>query len=139
MTRASLHHTMNHRDLLDLITSSHQRCSVKKKMFLKISQVSQENTCVGVSFKEHLRKTASIYFTSKYCHKQWWRVWTRRDLDRVQSKYFLNVTILFDQLQPNNLYVSSKNFQSFYSARFLNSNLHLVSQVATMSLRNRPA
>ena len=29
--------------------SSHQRCS-KKKMFLKISQISQENTCAQVSF-----------------------------------------------------------------------------------------
>ena len=33
-------------------------------------------------------------------------VWTRRDLDRVQSKYFLNVTISFNQMQPYNLYVS---------------------------------
>ena len=30
MTRASLCHTMNHKDLLDLFRSSHQRCSVKK-------------------------------------------------------------------------------------------------------------
>ena len=30
MTRASLHHTMNHTDLLDLFRSSHQKCSVKK-------------------------------------------------------------------------------------------------------------
>ena len=29
--------------------SSHRRCSVKK-VFLKISQILQENTCVGVSF-----------------------------------------------------------------------------------------
>ena len=33
--------------------SSHQRCSVKK-VFLQISQISQENTCVGVSKKETL-------------------------------------------------------------------------------------
>ena len=26
--------------------------------------------------------------TSKYYNKQQWRVWTRSDLDRVQSKYF---------------------------------------------------
>ena len=30
MTRASLRHTMNHRDLLGLFRSSHWRCSVKK-------------------------------------------------------------------------------------------------------------
>ena len=56
-------------------------------------------------FEEHLRKIASICFTSKYYNKQWWRVWTRRDLDRMQS-IFLNVTILFNQMQPHNLYVS---------------------------------
>ena len=61
-----------------------------------------KSTC----FKDHLRKTASTCFTSEYYNKQWWRVWTRRDLDRVQSKYFLNVTILFGQMQPYNLYAS---------------------------------
>ena len=30
--------------------SSHQRCSVKKKVLSEISQNSQENTCVRVSF-----------------------------------------------------------------------------------------
>ena len=30
--------------------SSHQRCSIKKKVFLEISQNSQENTCTRVSF-----------------------------------------------------------------------------------------
>ena len=39
-------------------------------------------------FEEHLRKTPSIYFTSKYCNNWWWGVWTRWDLDRMQSKYF---------------------------------------------------
>ena len=29
---------------------SHQRCSVKKKVLLEISQNSQENTCARVSF-----------------------------------------------------------------------------------------
>ena len=32
-----------------LFRRSHQRCSIKK-MFLKVLQYSQENTCVGVSF-----------------------------------------------------------------------------------------
>ena len=54
-------------------------------------------------FEEHLRKIAFISFTSKYYNKYWWQVWTRRDLDRVQ--YFLNVTILFNQIQLYNLYV----------------------------------
>ena len=33
-------------------------------------------------FEEHVRKTAPTYFTSKYYNNEWWRVWTRRDLDR---------------------------------------------------------
>ena len=70
------------------------RVVLQKNVFLKISQISQENTYVGVSFQQHcrqkfhLRKTASTCFTSKYYNKQYWRVWTRRDLERVQSKYF---------------------------------------------------
>ena len=79
-------------------------------------------------------------------------------LDETSTEYkisiFLNVTFLFNQMQPYNLYVSlfiCKFFEHFNrfqltfllnffgSARFLNSNLHLVSQVATMSLRNRLA
>ena len=49
MTRASLRHTIIHRDRLDLFRSSNQRCSVKKHV-LKISQISQENTSVGIFF-----------------------------------------------------------------------------------------
>ena len=42
MTRTSLRHTMNHRDLLGLFRSSHRKCSVKNYI-LKISQISQQN------------------------------------------------------------------------------------------------
>ena len=35
---------------LHLSRSSHRRCSVGKEVFLKISQISQENTCSRVSF-----------------------------------------------------------------------------------------
>ena len=90
MTRASLRHTMNHRDLLVSLRAA-TGIVLQKNMFLKNSQISQGNTCVGVSFSQrfrqkfHLRKTASICFTSKYYNKQLWRVWTRRDLDRMQS------------------------------------------------------
>ena len=42
----------------------------------------------NIYFEENLRKTAFICFSSKYYSKQQWRVWTRQDLDRVQSKYF---------------------------------------------------
>ena len=36
-------------------------------------------------FEEHLRKTTSICFTSKYYNKQQCQVQTSRDLDRVPS------------------------------------------------------
>ena len=50
MTKRHLRHTMNHRDLVDLVRSSHRRCSVKKGI-LKISQMSLEKKCVGVSYR----------------------------------------------------------------------------------------
>ena len=52
--------------------SSHQRCSIKK-MFLKISQYSQESTCVGVYFNKTLKasnfqkETATKVFSCEYC------------------------------------------------------------------------
>ena len=44
-------------------TSSHRRCP-SKKVFLKISQYSQENTCVGVNF---IKKTPTQVFSYEYC------------------------------------------------------------------------
>ena len=46
------------------IRSSHQRCSVKK-LVLNISQYSQENICVGVSF--YLKETLIQVFSCEYC------------------------------------------------------------------------
>ena len=40
--------------LLERFKSSHRRCSIKK-LFLKISQYSQKNTCVGVSLCQNCR------------------------------------------------------------------------------------
>ena len=48
--------------------SGHQRCYVKK-VVLKISQLSQENTCIGVSFLIKLqvfRKLQYRYFPVKF-------------------------------------------------------------------------
>ena len=42
-----------------------------------------QNFLKNTYFEEHVRKTASICFTSKYYNNKWWRVWTRRDLDRL--------------------------------------------------------
>ena len=45
MTRASLSHTMNHRDLLDLFRSSHQRCSVKKGVLKTFANFTGKHLC----------------------------------------------------------------------------------------------
>ena len=98
MTRASLRYTMNHRDVLGLFRSSHRACSVKK-VFLKfhrktpvlesllitlqvfrpaslLKRYSNTDISYEISeifkntyFEEHLRKAASVYFTSKYYKK----------------------------------------------------------------------
>ena len=80
MTRASLRHTMNHRDLLDLFRSSHRSCSVEKcvlKHFanfpgkhlywslffialqVKISFVSPQNTITNTSGEFGLEETTT--------------------------------------------------------------------------------
>ena len=59
-----------------------------------------KNTC----FEEHLRKTASICFTSKNTIAN---SGGEFGLDLDSAKYFfLNVTIFFNQMQPYNLCVS---------------------------------
>ena len=45
MTRGSLHHTMNHRDLLDLFRRSHQRCSVKKGVLKTFANFTGKHLC----------------------------------------------------------------------------------------------
>ena len=61
---------------INAFRNSHQRCSIKK-LFLKISQYSQKNTCSGVSFEyceifksaffgEHLGTDAFLCFPISY-------------------------------------------------------------------------
>ena len=45
MTKASPRHTMNHRDLLDLFRSSHQRCSVKKGVLKTFANFTGKHLC----------------------------------------------------------------------------------------------
>ena len=45
MTRASLRHTMNHRDLLDLFRSSHRRRSVKKGVLKNFANFTGRRLC----------------------------------------------------------------------------------------------
>ena len=49
---------------------SHQRCSMKKKVFLQISKNSQENTCAKVSFLIKLLawpETLAQVFSCEFC------------------------------------------------------------------------
>ena len=45
MTRGSIRHTMNHKDLLGLFRSSHQRCSVKKGFLKNVANFTGMHLC----------------------------------------------------------------------------------------------
>ena len=45
--------------------SSHQRCSIKKKLFLKILQNSQENTCATFSFLIKLQASGLQHYLKR--------------------------------------------------------------------------
>ena len=55
MTRASLPHTMNHRDLLGLLGSSHRRCSVKKSALKNVANFTGKHLCWSLFFKKILQ------------------------------------------------------------------------------------
>ena len=76
---------MNHRDLLGLFTNSHPEVFCKKGVLKKFTNFTGKYLCCSlfltklqvirkayfkdIYFEEHLRKTASICFTSKYYSK----------------------------------------------------------------------
>ena len=45
---------------------SHRKCSVKKKIFLKIYKISRENTCVGVCLNFIKKRLQHRYFPVKF-------------------------------------------------------------------------
>ena len=58
MTKVSLCHTVNHRDLLSLFRSNHQRCSVEKsvlKNFVTFNKNRLQHWCFPVEFAKVLR------------------------------------------------------------------------------------
>ena len=76
-----------------LFRSSHRIYSVEKCVLKNFANFpAKKPLCLSLFLialqVEISSKTASICFTSKYYNKQQWRVWTRLDLERVQSKYF---------------------------------------------------
>ena len=130
MTKVSLRHTMNHRDFL-VCSEAATRGVLWKTLFLKILQISQESTIVGVSFynvaslqacnfiKKSLQhwcfpvKYANICRTiilKNICERLFlFALVTLEEVKPRQSanrSIFLNVTILFNQMQPYHFYIS---------------------------------
>ena len=71
--------------------SSHQRCSIKK-VFLEISQISQENTCARVSFLIKLRASGNLInlFSCEFCEiskSTFFSVDTRRGFKSIRRLY----------------------------------------------------
>ena len=96
MTTASLRHTMNHRALVGLFRSSHRSCSVEKCVLKNFANFPGKQLCwslflIALQVEISSAKDCFYLFHLKIYNKQQWRVWTRRDLDRVQSKYFLKM------------------------------------------------
>ena len=131
MTRTSLCHKMNHRDLLGLFRSSHRRCSVKKgvlknfanftgkhlcwSLFWNFIKNRLQHRCFPVKFAKFLRTP----ILKNICERLLLFVSPQNTITNSGGKFgldetstecnvsiFLNVTILFNQMQPYNLYVS---------------------------------
>ena len=99
MTKASLRHTMNHKDLLDLFRSSHRRCSVRKGILKNFARFTRKRQCWS------LQKTTSISPQNTITN-----IGGKFGLDETSTEcnliIFLNVSILFNQIQTYNLYAS---------------------------------
>ena len=124
MTKVSLRHTINHRDLLRLFRSSHQMCFVKKSVFKNFENFTGKHLfnekrlqhwCFPVKFVKVLR--TSILKNS--CERLLRFALPQNSIANNSGKFgldetstecevsiFLNVTILFDQMQPYHLYIS---------------------------------
>ena len=138
MTRTSLCHKMNHRDLLGLFRSSHRRCSVKKGVlknfanftgkhlcwspFWILLQVFRPATLLKKKILQHWCFPVKFLRTpilKNICQRQLLFISPKNTItnsgdefepDETSTEWevsiFLNVTILFNQMQPYNLYVS---------------------------------
>ena len=135
MTRASLRHTLNHRDLLGLFRSSHRRSFVKKGVLKNFANFARiylcwnlaaglqvcnsvkkilQHWCFPMKFAKFLRTT----ILRNICERLLLFVSPQNtiknsggefELDETSTECkvsFLNVTILFNQMQSYNLFVS---------------------------------
>ena len=85
-----------------------QTCSVKK-VFLEISQNSQENTCARVSFLIKLpappeKETLAQVFSCEFCEilrtpffteHLWWLLWALKELRIFLKKFTWNLLLFF--------------------------------------------
>ena len=127
MTRASLRHAMYHGDPLGLFGSSHRRwCSVKKGVLINITNFTGKHLCWSLFIKKILQHRCFPMKYVKFLRTPILKNICERLLlfdspqntitnsggefglgeTSVLNDCFLNVTVLFDQMQPYNLYVS---------------------------------
>ena len=81
---------------LTLFRSSQERCSIKK-VFLKISQNSQENTCARVSFSIKLQATACIFIKKETLTEvfscKFWEILRTIFLQNTPERLFLVIAL----------------------------------------------
>ena len=115
MTKWSLRHTMNRRDLLGLFRSSHRSSSTQKGVLKK----RPHHWRFPVKFAKFL-KTSIL---KSICERLLLLAPPQNNIANSSGKFgldetlkeckisiFLNITILFDQMQPYNLYIKYKMF-----------------------------
>ena len=111
MTKKYLCDTMNHTDLLDLFTSSHRRCFIKKGVLKKRLQ----HWGFPVKFAEFLRisilkniSEGMLLFVSPQntIANSRGEFGPDETLTECKVSIFLKITVLFDQMQPYHVYIN---------------------------------
>ena len=110
MTRPSLRRAMNHRDLLSLFRSSHRSCSVEKYVLKNFpsfpgKQLYWSLFLIALQVGILSAKDCFYMFHLKILNKYQWRVWTRRDLDRVQSLFLKRKEAVARRFSVKNLFL----------------------------------
>ena len=154
---------MNHRGLLSLFRSSHGRCSLKEGVLKRFANFTAKHLCWGlfliklqaqVKFAKFLR----TFILKNICQRLLLFVSSQNTIASSSGKFGVDATLAKYFFKHNNLIRSnaaisfikhkSKKVPLTFQITFLlnfdcallkYSILHLVSQVATMSLRNRLA
>ena len=83
--------------------SSHQRCAIKK-VFLGISQNSQENTCVRVSFLIKLQASAHFFYRTPFFTEHFW-------ITASESSWFINSYLKYSRLKNSAIWLADRIFE----------------------------